>query len=95
MAEHRLKIWPKFFVHVLDGSKVHELRRNDRDFHVGDILRLQEYCPHGQEYSGRETMAEVTYITSSANACALSPIGLDPSYCILSIKPLPTPPKEQ
>lgn len=86
MSEHCLKTWPEFYCHIIDGTKVHELQKMDRDFKVGDTLRLQEYVPGPAYYTGREALAEITYITSIENACALSPLGLDPSHCILSIK---------
>jgi len=40
--EHNLKILPPYFVAVADGSKPFEVRRNDRDYQVSDILILQE-----------------------------------------------------
>ena len=43
--QHELKIWPKFFARVVDGSKPFEVRRNDRDFQTGDFVLLREYDP--------------------------------------------------
>ena len=46
MAEHSLKCWPDEFAAVLDGSKTHEYRRDDRGgYEVGDILVLREWFP--------------------------------------------------
>ena len=42
---HELKIWPSSFAAVTDGTKTVELRRNDRGFKVGDVLRLREFVP--------------------------------------------------
>jgi hypothetical protein len=42
---HNLKCWPEYFPAVLSGEKPFELRFNDRDFRVGDGLRLQEFEP--------------------------------------------------
>lgn len=39
---HDLKILPRYFDAVEDGSKPFEVRRNDRDYQVGDILLLRE-----------------------------------------------------
>lgn len=74
---------------IVSGYKTHELRRSDdRHFEVGDILRLQEFDPKTNRYTGREVKAEVTYITSGEHPCALSESALQPGFCILSIKKL-------
>jgi ASC-1-like (ASCH) protein len=61
--KHRLKIWPEYFEAVLSGKKTFEIRKNDRDYQVSDVLLLQEYNPKTNEYTGRELLVEVTYIT--------------------------------
>ena len=43
MATHDLKIKPEHFYNILMGIKTAELRLNDRDYRVGDILCLREY----------------------------------------------------
>lgn len=43
--QHELKIWPRFFARVVDGSKPFEVRRNDMDFQTGDTVLLREYDP--------------------------------------------------
>jgi hypothetical protein len=40
---HELKCWPEFFGPALTGEKMYELRKNDRDFKVGDIIILHEF----------------------------------------------------
>ena len=42
---HELKIWPEFFKWVRNGRMLFQLRRNDRDFKVGDQLLLREWDP--------------------------------------------------
>lgn len=84
--EIELKSWPKFFQPIIDGIRTHELRRNDRDFKVGDQLNLREYDPKKNEYTGRECLAKVMSITSSDEPCAVSEEALNSSFCILSIK---------
>jgi hypothetical protein len=82
---HELKSWPTFFEAIRRTIKRHELRRNDRDYRVGDILKLREYDPENDTYTGREQVATVTYITSVDSPCAFSEQGLQPGFCILSI----------
>jgi ASC-1-like (ASCH) protein len=40
---HELKIDPEYFAAVRNGEKQFELRRNDRNFSIGDYLALNEY----------------------------------------------------
>lgn len=60
MTEHDLKIWPQFFDSVLNGVKGFEIRRNDRDYKVGDLLRLREWSPPDKDYTGRGCVRKVT-----------------------------------
>lgn len=57
---HELKTWPKYFEEVFSGRKNFELRINDRDFKVGDILHLVEF--DNNQYTGRSLTKRVTYI---------------------------------
>jgi hypothetical protein len=42
MKTHELKTINPYFTEVLEGLKNFEVRFNDRDFNVGDEVRLQE-----------------------------------------------------
>lgn len=42
-----LKTWPANFGLSWDGLKTWELRKNDREFQVGDLLMLTEFAPEG------------------------------------------------
>lgn len=43
---HQLKCEAKYFEELCSGAKTFEVRKNDRDFHVGDYLALNELTPH-------------------------------------------------
>lgn len=43
--KHELKIWPQYYHRVKDGSKTFEIRKNDRDFQVGDTVILIYFDP--------------------------------------------------
>lgn len=74
---HTLKILPQYFEPLIMGIKTFELRKDDRNYQINDILELKEW--DGQEYTGRETIRQVTYKLKNAP-------GLDADYCILGIE---------
>ncbi|MEB7953775.1 DUF3850 domain-containing protein [Enterococcus faecalis] len=74
-AIHELKILPEYFEAVVSGNKRFEIRKNDRNYKKGDILRLNEY-KDGQ-YTGDVHVAEITYITDYAQ---------QDGYVVLGIK---------
>lgn len=40
---HELKILPQYYKDVKEGNKNFELRKNDRDYKVYDIIRLRAW----------------------------------------------------
>ena len=62
---HKLKLWPEYFAAVADGRKTFEIRKNDRDYQVGDMLLLQEFAPD-EGFTGRVLDRKITYITDFA-----------------------------
>jgi hypothetical protein len=84
---HTMKSWPAFFEEMIDGRKTHDIRsKKDRDFKVGQIVRLNEYFPFSGRYSQRRAYFEITYITSNDTPCAMSSVFLDRDACVLSLK---------
>lgn len=85
MRTHELKTWPEPFQAILDERKRHEIRVNDRDFAVGDVLALKEW-QIGQDrnyYTGRELRVVVTYMTPGGAW------GLPERLCVMSIEKEP------
>ncbi len=72
---HELKILPEYFEAVVSGNKRFEIRKNDRNYKKGDILRLNEY--QDGQYTGDVHVAEITYITDYAQ---------QEGYVVLGIK---------
>lgn len=68
---HALKTWPEYFEAVFDGRKTFEIRRNDRDFHEGDLLVLREWDPATEQYTGRMLERTITYVTDAKSLGAL------------------------
>lgn len=84
--QYELKILPKYFKAVKEGTKTFEIRKNDRGFKVGDTLLLKEYEQDYtignsfQGYTGQEITKEITYILEGGQ------YGLEEGYCIASLK---------
>jgi hypothetical protein len=80
MKVHELKTWPEPFEAIWYDMKTAEIRKNDRAFSVGDILRLEEWDPDPDEqtYTGRVIVAEITHIERG--------FGVPEGYAMLSIR---------
>lgn len=75
-CRHKLKLAKMFFEDVRLGRKSFELRKNDRDYQIGDILELREM--DNGEPTGRVIEKEITYILEGF-------AGLKEDYCILAL----------
>ena len=79
MQIHELKISPKYFEDVKSDKKRFEIRKDDRDYKVGDLITLKEY-ENGQ-YTGKEIKnIPIRYILRNATE-----YGLMNGYCILGL----------
>ena len=76
---HYLKIAPQYFKAVKDGTKTFEVRFNDRNFQVGDVLHLMEY--DNGKTTGRIFSVEVTYLLDDPQYCK-------EGYVVMAIKPI-------
>ena len=86
---HDLKTWTEPFTAVWDGRKTYEVRKNDRDYRVGDELVLREwlgYSPDECCYSGRVVYARVEYMTRGGT------FGLPADLCVMSLHVLSVEP---
>lgn len=81
-VSHRLKTWPDVFRQVVDGTKTHEFRKNDRHFKVDDVLLLEEFDAAGERYSGRSVLVAVTSISYGPEW------GIPEGYAAFSIRDL-------
>ncbi|MBY7091886.1 DUF3850 domain-containing protein [Klebsiella pneumoniae] len=75
---HDLKIYPEFFSAVCTGVKRAELRKNDRDYRVGDTLHLME-TPRGSCHrTGEFINVKITHIADVGEWM--------PGYVLLSVE---------
>ena len=80
---HKLKTWVSYYNEVVANNKLFEVRKNDRNFQVGDLLHLvctdekgiAEYDDNGN-YT-RSCIRKIAYILNGGN------FGIDPEYCVL------------
>jgi hypothetical protein len=84
---HILEIYSKFYNRIEDGEKTFEVRKNDRDFQVGDTLTLicqQEGKPGEPQTDITPSMiVEITYIMHGGDEFG----AITPGFCVLGIKP--------
>lgn len=95
MKLHELKILHEYLIDVSKGKKTFELRKNDRDYQVGDLIRFIDVDCVGRDYHlfheksdiepyiDKNTLYRITYVLKNVSA-----YGLDKDYCILAIKKL-------
>ncbi|MBE6164295.1 MAG: DUF3850 domain-containing protein [Streptococcus gallolyticus] len=76
--QHDLKCYSDYFEAVKDGTKNFECRYNDRDFQVGDQLRLMEYSEQ-TGYTGRYLERTISYVLTDF-------VGLSNGYVILGLE---------
>ncbi|EOD3582783.1 DUF3850 domain-containing protein [Cronobacter sakazakii] len=75
---HNLKIWPEHYSAVCAGVKRAELRKNDRDYRVGDTLDLCEWDKDDESFTGEFISVTVTHVADVSEWM--------PGYVLLSIE---------
>lgn len=87
--DHQLKSWPKMYRAFVSGQRLHDVRRStDRKFSVGQIVKLVEFSPSEQMYTGNSCLAEITYITSAEVPCPFFGTAISEGFCVLSLRKL-------
>ena len=74
------KILPEYYHAVYSGEKTFEIRKDEDDIQVDDVVFLLEY--DGKEYTGYVIKARVTYVLRNCPE-----YGLMDGYCVFGIKP--------
>ncbi|AXC53654.1 MULTISPECIES: DUF3850 domain-containing protein [Bacillus] len=60
---HNLKINKEYFNPVIKEIKTFEIRKNDRNFQLGDKITLKEWDAKTKQYTGRKVNIVITYLT--------------------------------
>lgn len=77
---HEVKISSRYFEKVKSGVKTFEYRKDDRDYKVGDRLKLMEYDLEIGRCTGNILEVEITYILRHGD------FKISSNYVIMSIK---------
>jgi hypothetical protein len=83
-ATHELKCWPAQFAAIRSGEKRFEIRQNDRDFAIGDLVLLREFSPSDTTYTGQTEERMITFLLSEAE------LGVIHGYVAIGFGPVPT-----
>ncbi|ELY4313661.1 DUF3850 domain-containing protein [Cronobacter sakazakii] len=75
---HNLKIWPEYYSAVCAGAKRAELRKNDRDYRIGDTIDLCEWDKDDESFTGEFISVTVTHVADVSEWM--------PGYVLLSIE---------
>lgn len=78
MKVHEVKTEAEFFAAVRKGLKMSEVRFNDRNYQVGDVLVQHEIDQKGK-ITGESLCHEITHVLSGGQ------FGLDKQWCVLSL----------
>lgn len=81
MKEVSKKILPQYFEAVKRGVKTFEIRKDEDEIQVGDILILKEWEWETGKYTGRELKKEVAYVLRH-----IPQYGVQEGYFIISLK---------
>lgn len=76
---HDLKIYPEHFELMIRGIKTFEIRKDDRNFQIGDFLYLREWDYVTKEYTGRDSTRLVLYTLRGGQ------FGIEPGYVVMSL----------
>lgn len=90
MTIHNLKLHDRYFDAVKNGFKRFEIRKNDRDFRVGDLLILTRFydkqIPDNPMYvytrDNEKINAKVTYLLKHEDF----PDGIPEGYVVMTIE---------
>lgn len=88
MAIHKLKLNSIYYNDSASGIKTFEIRKNDRNYQVGDILELREWVWSKADgkgvYTGETHWKIITYILDDSDY-------LQDGYVCLSVAPIAEP----
>lgn len=86
MKTHDVKSWPDYFSSLISGDRQFDLRQNDRQYAVGDIINFREFDDRSGKYTGATLRRKITYIMEGIGSGCIAPLhGLQRGYVILAL----------
>ena len=82
---HELKTWPSYFHAVNYGLKPFEVRLNDRDYQVGDILSLVYFDPTYKEFGFDEKGNKLRIDKRVSYVLSGGQFGIEPGYVVMGL----------
>ena len=80
---HELKTWPAYFDAVARGEKTFEVRRDDRAFQKGDIVRLFYFDPKKSSALQPHSIAierRISFVLTGGQH------GIEPGFVVLALE---------
>jgi hypothetical protein len=79
---HKVKVWPQYFKDICSGLKTFEVRKDDRNYQVGDSLLMLEWVPETESYTGLFSNFRIIYKLEGGQ------FGIEKEYCCIGIAPI-------
>jgi Domain of unknown function (DUF3850) len=94
---HTLKSWPPYFADTWVGVKTFDVRRDDRDYQIGDEVQFIEWEHGGScatlsgvgRETGRKLLRRIVYILGreSRGSADAHSFGIEPGFVVLGLAP--------
>ena len=75
MINHRIKCVQPYFLEVWNGQKKFEVRINDRNYNVGDIVMMDCFDKESDQITGATMNIRITYLIENFE-------GLKEGWCV-------------
>lgn len=85
-----VKTHPKYLAAAISGEKTFTIRKNDRPYEAGGVIRKMGYTPQ-KGYTGEYADFQITYILTHDDF----PVGIKEGYIVCGIKLISINHKEQ
>lgn len=80
---HKLKCWTPYYQATLAGDKKFDVRRDDRGFQKGDIVKLEQYEPEQGYICDPDDNIPYSFEKQIKYILTGGQFGLDPGYVVL------------